>query len=91
MDILPTLLGKRIAAAVEAVTGARKFVPVTKAPADLPGGVCRSLLVGTAGTANLKDEDGTVRNNVPLQQGYNPLRCSQVLTGGTADDIWALY
>lgn len=67
------------------------FVPVTPANADLPDGVCRGLLVGTAGTANLTQIDGTVRTDVPLQQGYNPLACLQVRTGGTADDIWALY
>jgi hypothetical protein len=67
------------------------YAPVTKADADLPGGVCRSLLVGTAGTANLQQADGTTRTNVPLQQGYNPLICKQVRAGGTASDIWALY
>jgi hypothetical protein len=67
------------------------FVPVTKADADLPDGICRGLLVGTAGTANLQDAEGTTRTNVPLQQGYNPLICKQVRTGGTASDIWSLY
>lgn len=67
------------------------YPPVTKADADLPGGTCRGLLVGTAGTANLMDADGNIRTNVPLQQGYNPLICKQVRTGGTATDIWALY
>lgn len=67
------------------------FIPVTKADADLPDGTCRGLLVGTAGTANLQDKGGNTRANVPLQQGYNPLICKQVRTGGTAADIWALY
>lgn len=67
------------------------FVPVTKADTDLPDGTCRGLLVGTAGTANLHTKDGTLRSNVPLQQGYNPLICKQVRLGGTAADIWALY
>jgi len=70
---------------------ADKFVPVTKADSDLPDGTCRALLVGTAGTANLQDADGTNRANVPLQAGYNPLACKQVRSGGTAADIWALY
>ncbi len=69
----------------------RRIVPVTKADANLPDGRCRALLVGTAGTANLGEFDGTVRANVPLQQGYNPLAVSQVRTGGTAADIWAIY
>ena len=70
---------------------AHRFVPVTKADANLPDGVTKGLLVGTAGTANLMQFDGTTRANVPLQQGYNPLQVLQVRTGGTATDIWALY
>lgn len=61
------------------------------ADAPLPGGKCRGLLVGAAGTANLMEQDGTIRTNVPLQQGYNPLIVRQVRLGGTAADIWALY
>lgn len=70
---------------------AKSYVSVTKADADLPNGVCRGLLVGTAGTANLMDQEGNTRTSVPLQAGYNPLICLQVRTGGTASDIWALY
>lgn len=70
---------------------AAAYAPVTKADADLSGGTCRFLLVGTAGTANLMQSDGTIRTNVPLQLGYNPLRARQVRTGGTAADIWAGY
>jgi hypothetical protein len=72
-------------------SSAEQYIPVTKADADLPDGACRGLLVGTAGTANLQQEDGTNRANVPLQQGFNPLVVKQVRTGGTAADIWALY
>lgn len=63
---------------------------ITKGTA-FPQGLCRGLLVGTAGTANLVQEDDTVTTDVPLQQGYNPLAVKQVNAGGTADDIWALY
>ncbi len=70
---------------------AKKYPLVTKANSDLPGGTCRGLLVGTAGTANLMDKDGVIETDVPLQQGYNPLCAKQVRTGGTADDIRALY
>ena len=70
---------------------AYKYAPVTKADAELPSGMCRALLVGEAGTANLMEPDGTIRTDVPLQVGYNPLRCRQVRLGGTATDIWALY
>ena len=67
------------------------LVPVTKADAELPDGPCRCLLVGTAGTANIVDATGATRTNVPLQQGYNPIVCQQVRTGGTASNIWAIY
>jgi hypothetical protein len=68
------------------------FEPVTKSDnSDLPAGICRGLLVGTAGTANLVRMDGTEIASVPLQQGYNPLIVRRVKTGGTADDIFALY
>lgn len=67
------------------------WVKVTKADANLPGGVCRALLVGTVGTANLGDSAGTATTDVPLQAGYNPLQALQVRLGGMADDIWAIY
>lgn len=70
---------------------ALRYESVTKADADLPGGTCRGLLVGTAGTANLTQLDGTEVDGVYLAQGYNPLVVKQVRLGGTADDITALY
>lgn len=76
---------------LDSLAPVRKLVPVTKSDANLADGLCRSLLVGTAGTANIMEADGTIRTNVPLQQGYNPICVMQVRTGGTADDIWALY
>jgi hypothetical protein len=66
------------------------FVLVTKANENLER-VTKALLVGSAGTANLMDASGQIRTDVPLIQGYNPLRVKQVRTGGTADNIWALY
>jgi len=63
---------------------------VTLANSALPNGPCRSLLVGVAGTANLMVA-GVIHTGVPLQAGYNPIRCEQVRTGGTASNIWALY
>jgi parvulin-like peptidyl-prolyl isomerase len=75
----------------DATVSAHVYDPVTKADADLPGGITRGLLVGQAGTANLMQPDGTVRANVPLQEGYNPIQVRQVRTGGDATNIWALY
>ena len=71
------------------IDSARHFIPVVKGDALV--GPCRGLLVGTAGTANLTQMDGTQRNNVPLVAGYNYLAVSEVRAGGTAADIWALY
>jgi len=72
-------------------SAAVRYEPVTKADSDLPDGPARGLLVGTAGTANLMDGAGEIRSGVPLQAGFNPMMVKQVRTGGTADDIWALY
>ena len=71
---------------------ASKLAPITPDDdSDLPDGVCRALLVGTAGTANLIDASGAPRTDVPLQQGYNPIGVQRVMTGGSASNFWALY
>jgi hypothetical protein len=64
-----------------------KIVKVTSG-ANIP--LCRALLVGTAGTGTLIDGAGATATDVPLQQGYNPIRCTKV-TFGTVNDVWALY
>ena len=77
---------------VNADVEATKFVPVVKADAtNLPDGAARALWVGSAGTANLVEVDGTQRADVPLKEGLFPCAVLQVETGGTADDIWAIY
>lgn len=58
---------------------------------DLPNGICRALLVGTAGSATIIDASGTERTGVPLQRGFNPIGVKRVKSGGTATDLWALY
>lgn len=70
-------------------TGGR-LVKLTKANTNIDGPPF-ALLVGTAGTANIMDRAGQVCADVPLQKGYNPISILQLRTGGTADDIWALY
>lgn len=75
---------------------ARSIVPVTpNDAADLPNGVCRGLLIETAGVTDgvtLTDASGTKRDNVPLQQGYNAVAVKRVWATGTdATGIWALY
>jgi hypothetical protein len=71
---------------------ASKVVPVTPDDStDLPDGVCRAVLVGSAGTANIIDASGVARTGVPLQQGINPIGIRRIKTGGTAANLWALY
>lgn len=68
-------------------------LPGAKAVAVVNGAafpVCRALLVGGGGTANIVWADGTTATNIPLQVGYNPLRATKV-TFGTASDVWAIY
>lgn len=68
---------------------ASKIASVTSG-VNLTAGVCRALLVGTAGTATVIDAEGNTSTDIPLQAGYNPLRVSKV-TFGTAANVWALY
>ncbi len=71
---------------------ASRVVPIVPDDeSDLPEGVCRGLLVGTAGTANLIDASGEARTGVPLQQGFNPIGVARIMTGGSAANLWALY
>ena len=71
---------------------AARVAPITPDDdADLPEGVCRGLLVGVAGSANLIDASGAERTGVPLQQGFNPIGVARFKTGGTAANVWALY
>ena len=71
------------------VSPAGIYKKVTKG-SPLENGPCRGLWVGTAGTANLVDYAGQTATNFPLHAGLNP-GCTAVNSGGTADDIWAVY
>lgn len=64
--------------------------PITKGVALPYGTGTRAILCGVAGTANIT-VNGVALTNVPLQQGYNPIRVQSVQAGGTASDLWALY
>lgn len=78
--------------AIRKLASAEQYRLVTKDDDDdLPDGIADGLLVGTAGTANLMEPGGDTQTDVPLVAGYNPIKVKRVLTGGTADDIWALY
>lgn len=82
----PILSGR--AGQTQNIAPANDLIPAT------PGvefSVCRSLLVGTGGTATLVMASGETRTDVPLQVGYNPLRITQVVSLGTAADVWRVY
>lgn len=69
---------------------AERMAPITKGSPLTLGAGCRGILCGTAGTANIT-VGGSALVNVPMQQGYNPIRVESVQAGGTADNMWALY
>ncbi len=75
----------------DAYAPAKAAVEVTKAATDLPDGPCRALWIGTAGTLNGVDLMGNTVTDFPAKAGRVPLGFRKVTTGGTADDIWALY
>jgi len=50
----------------------------------------RALWIGTAGTLNIEDANGSALTNFPAKEGLLPLAVGKVKTGGTADDIWLL-
>lgn len=90
------IFGKRYSSladfGVAALLPSPKPVKVTKHDTDdLPNGACRGLWVGTAGTASLRLLDGSEVADFPLFLGWNPISVLGVKTGGTADNIWALY
>lgn len=68
---------------------AQGILPIT--PANTTIATTKAILCGTTGTLNGIDEFGNAFTGLPLQQGYNPLRLTQVSTGGTAANLWALY
>lgn len=90
LDVMTQLLTS-VGQGTDAVVPGRTMVKVTKAVEDLPNGTCRALWVGTEGTANLVDADGNICSDFPLVTGLNPISVRRVATGGSADDIWAIY
>lgn len=59
---------------------------------DLPNGVCRAILAGIGGAADMIDASGNACDAYPLQTGYNPIGATRIkLTNLVASNIWALY
>lgn len=71
---------------------ARYVRAITKHASNmLPDGPCRGIRAGTAGTLNFIDGSGTLISNFPIVEGDNAIEMRAVRTGGTADNLWALY
>lgn len=68
----------------------KKIYKMTKSDTTMLDPSPRAVNCGTAGTCTFWDGDGNLCTDYPLQQGYNPIEMTKLLTGGTADDIWAL-
>lgn len=69
---------------------ARAVAKITKGTA-FTAGPCRRIWVGTAGTLNFTDFNGTAHESFPVQVGENNLLVSSVETGGAATNLWAMY
>lgn len=75
-----------------AIVPSSQVVKVEKADDEIfEEGACRSLWVGSEGSANLIMPDGSKVEDFPLLVGLNPVAVIGVESGGTADNIWALY
>ena len=60
--------------------------------ADLPGGLCRAVYIGTGGDMVVQDRHGTELTLTVLDGAVLPFRLARVLdTGTTASGIVALY
>lgn len=70
------------------------YVPVSPGSSDLALGMCRAILCSEDGALNLTDATGTIRTNVPVQKGYNPLGASVIndpSAGSAPGTVYALY
>lgn len=74
-----------------AIAPGMKFVKVTPSDDPFVDGACRALWVGSEGTANIIQIDGTVASGFPLFPGLNRVAVAGIKAGGTASDIWAVY
>jgi hypothetical protein len=69
---------------VHSATGVKAITPGT------PFAACRAVLAGTGGTAECTFIDGSSAT-LTLIAGYNPISITNIASGGTADDLVALY
>lgn len=60
--------------------------------ADLPGGACRGLFVGVAGTLVVQDARGATVEIISADSQYHPISVRRILAAGsTAGGVIALY
>ncbi len=70
------------------------YVVVGPSATPLAGGICKAILCDSDGVVKLTNARGTVRDNISLVKGYNPLRASTIDTatvGSVPTKIIALY
>lgn len=55
------------------------YLPVAPGSGQIAAGkLCRAILCSEDGALNLTDASGSVRANIPVQKGYNPLQASVI-------------
>jgi hypothetical protein len=70
------------------------YVTVVPGAGELANGVCKAILCSADGALKLTTWRGTVRDNVPVQKGYNPLRAKVIdvpTVGAAPATVVALY
>lgn len=72
-----------------AIRTARNVVELTKGGGQIP--VTRAVYVYSEGTMNFVTADGVTVTNFPALAGVLPIQIVELLSGGTADDIWGFY
>ena len=72
-----------------AIRSARDVRPLVKGAGAID--VTRAVYVYTEGTMNFVTADGTTVTGYPALSGVHPIQIVELLSGGTADDIYGYY
>lgn len=72
------------------IAPASKIVKLSQSATEIAGGATSGILCGTAGTFTGVDMGGNTITDMPLQQGYNPIRV-KIWSAGTATNVWGLW
>lgn len=77
---------------LDALMPASVYRLLTASASDFAEGSCtRSLIVGTAGTANITTPDNVDIDNFPLFEGYNPVAIRKLRALGTAANVYGVF